>query len=74
MVMVHLQLLTEATMAGKTKRAALMLTENQKTMLKKLAGLRTAPAREVERAKVLIGYADGISMGGEHRLHQAQGS
>ena len=61
-------------MAGKTKRAALMLTENQKTMLKELAGSRTAPAREVERAKVLIGYADGISMGGEHRLHQAQGS
>ena len=51
-----------------------MLTENQKTMLKELAGSRTAPAREVERAKMLIGYADGISMGGEHRLHQAQGS
>ncbi len=42
-------------MAGKTKRAALVLTENQKTILKELAGSRTAPAREVERAKVLIG-------------------
>jgi len=28
-------------------------------MLKELAGSRTAPAREVERAKVLLGYASG---------------
>lgn len=43
-------------MAGKTKRAALLLTEDQKTMLKELSRSRKAPAREVERAKVLIGY------------------
>ena len=49
-------------MAGKTKRAALVLTEEQKTMLKELSRSRTAPAREIERAKVLIGYADGISI------------
>jgi len=54
-------------MAGKTKRAALVLTEDQKTMLKELSRSRTAPAREVERAKVLIGYADGISIAGLQR-------
>ena len=54
-------------MAGKTKRAALVLTEDQKTMLKELSRSRTAPAREIERAKVLIGYADGISISGLQR-------
>jgi len=53
---------TEAIMAGKTKRAALMLTQDQETMLKRLAGSRTAPVREVERAKVLPGYAEGIAI------------
>jgi transposase len=65
--MVLVQLLTEVIMAGKTKRAALVLTEDQKTMLKELSRSRTAPAREVERAKVLIGYADGISIVGLQR-------
>jgi len=65
--MVIVQLLTEAIMAGKTKRAALMLTEDQKTMLRELSRSRTAPAREVERAKVLIGYADGRSITDLHR-------
>jgi len=51
--------LTEAIMAGTTKRAALILTPDQATMLKRLAGSRTAPVREVERAKVLLGYAQG---------------
>ncbi|TMQ75556.1 hypothetical protein ACCUM_1185 [Candidatus Accumulibacter phosphatis] len=36
-----------------------MLTEDQRTMLTKLAGSRTASVREVERAKVLLGYANG---------------
>jgi len=49
-------------MAGKTKRAALILTDNQKAMLNELSRSRTAPMREVERAKVLIGYADGITI------------
>lgn len=49
-------------MAGKTKRAALILTDNQKAMLNELSRSRTAPMREVERAKVLIGYANGISI------------
>src|SRR3989338_1108311 len=65
--MVFLQLLTEAIMAGKTKRAALLLTEDQKKMLKELSRSRTASAREIERAKVLIGYADGISIAGLQR-------
>ena len=47
-------------MAGKTKRATLLLTQAQETMLRRLAGSRTAPVREVERAKVLLGYAEGI--------------
>lgn len=49
-------------MAGKTKRAALLLTGDQKTMLKELSRSRTASAREIERAKVLIGYAEGNSI------------
>jgi transposase len=67
MTMMLIQRLMEAVMAGKTKRSALVLTENQKTMLKELAASRTAPAREVERAKVLIGYADGLSIAGLQR-------
>ncbi len=49
-------------MAGTTKRAALILTQDQATMLKRLAGSRTAPVREVERAKVLLGYAEGSAI------------
>jgi transposase len=49
-------------MAGKTRRAALVLTEEQRTMLKGLAASRTAPVREVERARVLLGYAEGASI------------
>ena len=49
-------------MAGKTKRAALTLSEEQRTMLRGIAGSRTAPVREVERARILLGYADGASI------------
>ncbi len=49
-------------MAGKTKRAALVLTSEQRTILDELARSRKAPAREVERAKVLLGYANGASI------------
>ena len=65
--MFFIQLLTGVIMAGKTKRAALVLTEDQKTMLKELSRSRTAPAREIGRAKVLIGYAEGISIAGLQR-------
>lgn len=49
-------------MAGKSKRAVLVLTPEQKGMLDALARSRTAPAREVERAKILAGYAGGASI------------
>lgn len=46
-------------MTRRTGRAALALNLEQRLMLKELAGSRTAPQREVERAKVLLAYADG---------------
>lgn len=49
-------------MARKSGRAALELTSEQKAMLTELAGSRTAPNREVERAKVLLGYAGGATI------------
>ena len=49
-------------MARKSNRAALVLTADQTTTFKELAASRTAPAREVERAKVLLGYAAGTSI------------
>jgi transposase len=49
-------------MARKSGRAALVLTAQQAAKLKELAGSRTAAAREVERAKVLLGYAAGSSI------------
>ncbi|MBK3824032.1 IS630 family transposase, partial [Paraburkholderia aspalathi] len=44
-------------MARRTARAPLVLTDEQRSMLRELAGSRTAPQREVERAKVLLAYA-----------------
>jgi transposase len=49
-------------MARKSGRAALVLAQAQTATLKELAGSRTAPNREVERAKVLLGYAGGSSI------------
>jgi len=49
-------------MGRKSGRAALTLAPDQRRTLEALAGSRTAPAREVERAKVLLGYAAGISI------------
>lgn len=49
-------------MARKSKRATLVLTAEQQAALKDLSASRTAPTREAERAKVLLGYADGISI------------
>ncbi len=49
-------------MSRKTKRAALVLTAEQRAMLNELSGSRTAPLREVERARILVGYADGASI------------
>ena len=49
-------------MARETRRAPLVLSDAHRQMLTELGGSRTAPAREVERAKVLSRYADGISI------------
>jgi len=49
-------------MARKSGRAALTLAPDQRKTLEELAASRTAPAREVERAKVLLGYASGTSI------------
>ncbi len=46
-------------MPQSTQRAHLHLTEQQKVQLKQLSGSRTAPVREVQRAQVLLQYAEG---------------
>ena len=46
-------------MPQSTQRAPLHLTEQQKAQLKQLSGSRTAPVREVQRAQVLLEYAEG---------------
>ena len=60
--MVFLTHLSEVIMAGKSKRAALVLAPEQRATLEELGRSRTAPAREVERAKILVGYAGGASI------------
>lgn len=57
-----LQLLKVVIMARKSKRAALVLTPEQRATLKELAASRSGPTREVERAKVMLGYAEGLSV------------
>ncbi len=49
-------------MTRKTGRAPLMLSDENQEKLTKLAGSRTAPSREVERAKVLLRYASGVAI------------
>ena len=65
--MFPLQLLKAVIMARKSKRAALVLTPQQRATLKELAASRSAATREVERAKVMLGYADGVSVTGLQR-------
>lgn len=52
----------EAIVGRKSGRAALVLSEEQRAMLSELAGSRTAPVREAERAGVLLRYAQGASI------------
>jgi transposase len=47
-------------MARKTERAPLVLTEEQRQELASLTGSRTASKREVERATILLRYAEGM--------------
>ena len=56
-------------MARKSERATLVLTAEQSAMLKTLSNSRTAQSREVERAKVLLGYSQGLSIAQLQRLH-----
>ena len=49
-------------MARKSERPALLLTQEQRSKLQELSASRVASPREVERAKVMLGYADGISI------------
>lgn len=48
-------------MGRRTGRAPLALNAEQRSMLRELAGSRTGAQREVERAKVLLAYAEGKS-------------
>lgn len=54
-------------MAGRSKRAPLKLSDADRLMLSELSRSRTAPVREVDRAKVLLSYADGMSISGIQR-------
>ncbi len=47
-------------MARKTQRAKLHLSDAQRNMLDQLSHSRTAPLREVQRAKILLHYADEV--------------
>ena len=49
-------------MAGKTKRAKLILTSAQRSKLEQLSTWRKAPLREVQRAQILLHYADQIPL------------
>lgn len=56
-------------MPRKSARPALNLTSEQRARLTVLAGSGTAPAREVERARILLGYADGATITELQRRH-----
>jgi transposase len=47
--------------AGKSKLAALVMTPEQRQLLEAVSGSRTAPVREVERARILLEYYAGKS-------------
>lgn len=45
-------------MARKTQRAPLTLTADQRNKFEQISKSRTAPLREVQRAKIIVHYAD----------------
>lgn len=47
-------------MARKTQRAPLTLTTDQRNKFEQISKSRTAPLREVQRAKIIVHYADGL--------------
>jgi DNA invertase Pin-like site-specific DNA recombinase len=46
-------------MARKTGRPALMISPDEREKLERLRDSRKAPKREIERAAILLRYADG---------------
>ncbi len=62
--MIRLSLTEGANMARKSKRASLVLSDEERQRLELLSGSRTAPGREIERAKILLRYTDGVSIAG----------
>jgi transposase len=60
--MLPLKLTKVVIMARKSERPSLVLTQEQRTTLQELSASRVAAAREVDRAKVMLGYADGVSI------------
>lgn len=58
-IMSSQQLYAEAGMARPVGRAPLTLSKQDRARLSELAGSRTAPQREVERARILLAYAEG---------------
>src|ERR1700729_4014399 len=53
-------------MARKSNLAPLLLSPDQRRQLESLSASRVAPAREVERAKILLQYAEGKSLTAIH--------
>src|ERR1700693_3564013 len=51
-------------MAGKTKRSRLILTDEDKAELERLARSRTVPHREAQRSAILLGHHAGESIAG----------
>lgn len=47
-------------MVRKTQRAGLFLSKDQRSQLEQISKSRKAPLREVQRAQVLLHYADGV--------------
>ncbi len=54
-------------MARRTGRVALVLSVEQRAALSALAASRRAPLREVERAGILLKYAEGLPISTIHR-------
>lgn len=49
-------------MAGKSKRSKLVLSDEDKAALQRIARSRTAPHRETQRAAIILGYHAGESL------------
>jgi transposase len=52
--------LEEITMPRKSQKAKLILSQEEKEQLEQIANARKAPLREVQRANILLRYAEGM--------------